>query len=229
MNFEQAYRFITDDEDWLKKIGFGAVLWLTGIGVIALLGWSMEIMRRVSTDEENPLPDWTEIGQYFVNGLKFFVLTFVWTLPAILFIFCASFSIIFTSAQFADPNDAVGLPILMMLCSFVVILVNMVFLALVAPPAMGLIAEGAPLASLFIPRASWDLAKANLGGYLLSAIIGNFVVNLLAMLGIFLCGIGFFFGGSFGYAFWAHLAGQAHAQAKSNLALAGDQPQSVIE
>ena len=81
----QALTYVFKDEQWVGKLAVGAVLSLGPlmiIGIFPLMGYLVEIVRRVSAGSEEPLPEWSNnLGTYFRQGfpVAFGVLT--WLLP----------------------------------------------------------------------------------------------------------------------------------------------------
>ena len=58
MDFGAAFSFMFDDEDWPKKLALASVLSLTVVGIFPVLGWGLEVVRRVAKGDPEPLPDW---------------------------------------------------------------------------------------------------------------------------------------------------------------------------
>ncbi|MGD2058732.1 MAG: DUF4013 domain-containing protein, partial [Anaerolineales bacterium] len=82
MDFGLAFSYVFEDEEWVKKLVITAIIAIIPIvGQIALLGWSLEITRRVIREEATPLPDWSDFGGLFTLGVKAFVVAFVFSLP----------------------------------------------------------------------------------------------------------------------------------------------------
>lgn len=59
------------------------ILSIVLIGLFFLLGYSVRISQRVMRKEPNPLPDWSDLGDLFVVGLKYAVLYLVYLLPVV--------------------------------------------------------------------------------------------------------------------------------------------------
>ena len=71
MNYGRAFTYVTEDPEWLKKVGIAMLVMLIPvIGQITVFGWSLEMMRRVIHEEPEVLPDWSEFGKYVGNGLR---------------------------------------------------------------------------------------------------------------------------------------------------------------
>jgi hypothetical protein len=92
MDFGKAFLFVTEDENWIKKIAIGAVLtlfvWLV-IPIFFIIGYQVAIMRRVLKKDPEPLPQWEEWGKIFMDGLVLFVAMFVYALPVVLLTLCS--------------------------------------------------------------------------------------------------------------------------------------------
>ena len=218
MDFGRAFTYITEDEDWLKKMAIGAVLLLTGVGSFALIGWMIEIVRRVADNDPEPLPGWESIGDYFMGGIRMFVVALVWSLPIILVSICFSVLMIMGGQQMDSDTFSI-ITVVTSLCIVLLALVYSLILMALYGPLMGQLADGREMNTLFSPAPSYALLRANLGGYVIAVLAGSFIASILASFGTILCGIGALFGATFGYAVFGHLVGQAHAQARGAASL----------
>lgn len=80
----QAIRFVFDDEQWVGKIGIGALISLLSVFIIPiplLVGWSVGTTRNVMEGEPRPMPPWEDWGRLFTDGLSVIAAQFVYTLP----------------------------------------------------------------------------------------------------------------------------------------------------
>jgi len=89
--FEEAIRYPWKGEDNLKNVAIGGVLTLLGVFLLPMffvLGYGLEVIRRVSDGDVAEPPAWEDWGTLFVDGLKVFVITVVYSLiPAAIFAF----------------------------------------------------------------------------------------------------------------------------------------------
>ncbi len=76
MNYSEALSFTFRDDEWLKKLGIGGVLALLSVYACLffilgffLMGYYIGVLRNVMKDEEKTLPDWSDMGKIFVDGL----------------------------------------------------------------------------------------------------------------------------------------------------------------
>ncbi len=84
MNLGKSFSYVFEDQKWIETILIGGLITLIPIlGQLYVAGFMVEAARRVVEGKEDLLPEWGEVGQKIVDGFKFFVITFVYALPAI--------------------------------------------------------------------------------------------------------------------------------------------------
>lgn len=216
MEFDKAFSFITEDEDWLKKVGIGALLLLVVIGGFAVLGWGIEIARRVANKEEKQLPDWDNIGEFFVTGLKACLVGVIWSIPIGIIAACVFTPLALLSETGED--WVTGVAIFANACFGLIAFVYGLVVGLISIPMGVQVGEGKSIGEVVNPASSFRLFRANIGGYIIAALVGGIIASLLSSLGVIVCVVGTYFGGAFGTAVYAHLIGQAHGKATENLA-----------
>lgn len=82
MDIGKAVGFVFEDEQWSSKLLLGAAVSLVPIfGSIAVTGYAIAVLRNVEAGKSRPLPDWDELGRYFVDGLIFWVATLIYSIP----------------------------------------------------------------------------------------------------------------------------------------------------
>src|SRR5512133_1584007 len=82
MDFGRAFSHATQDPEWMKKIGIaGLLMFIPIIGWFAVLGWGLEITRRVINNDPGTLPDWSNFTDHLVRGLKGIVVSIAFSLP----------------------------------------------------------------------------------------------------------------------------------------------------
>jgi len=82
MDVGKALGFVFEDEDWVTKILLGAALLLIPVfGIFVLLGYTIAVVRNVRAGELRPLPAWTDLGHFFMDGLMFWIASLVYALP----------------------------------------------------------------------------------------------------------------------------------------------------
>lgn len=87
MDIGRAIGFVFEDEEWLKKLLLGAVISLIPVfGWLAIMGYTIAVIRNVIDGHHRPLPDWSDLGRLFTDGLKLGVASFVYAIPFLIFI-----------------------------------------------------------------------------------------------------------------------------------------------
>ncbi len=207
MDFGLAFSYVFEDEDWLKKIALASLLCLTGIGIIPVLGWGLEVIRRVIKEEPEPLPDWSEFGQYFVKGILVVLVAFIYSLPIIVIGSCnagAGTLLGNTGEDFATP--AIWILTTCLSCLYIIYGLG---ISLVVPAALGNYAASGEFGSVFKLGKIFKIVKDNLGNYGL-VFLGMLLSNIIAPLGAVACGIGVAVTSAYAILFNSHLIGQAY-------------------
>ena len=87
MNVGEAIRFVFEDEEWLTKLLVGAAISIIPLfGGAALTGYAIAVLRNVEADSRRPLPTWDALGEFFVDGLLFWVATLIYSVPLLIFL-----------------------------------------------------------------------------------------------------------------------------------------------
>lgn len=163
MDFGQAFTFMFKDEEWIKKILLGILLSFVPIfGQFALMGYMLTIIHNVRNGEPRPLPDWSEVVQYFVEGLKLWVVNLVYSLPAL--VLACPLMLIGFLPMLAGDNDTVGVMtgILAIILCLPPILYGL-FLTLLSPALLIRLAETGDISACLRFKEVIRFAFANIG------------------------------------------------------------------
>lgn len=219
MDFGKAFSFMFDDEDWVKKLALASVLSLTVIGVIPVLGWGLEVIRRVVEGDPEPLPDWSNFGQYIVKGLLAGVTVFVYFLPVIILSSCNAGA--GTLMGNMDEDVAVPLIATLTICLSCVYILYSVAASLVIPAALGNYATTGEFGSVFKFGQIFRMVKDNIGNFGL-VFLGTLLADIIAPLGTIACVIGVAFTSAYAILFVSHLIGQAYKLAEPSKSVANE-------
>ena len=207
MDLGLAFSFVFEDEEWVKKVLIAAVLlFIPVIGWFAVFGWAIEITRRVIRQSEEPLPDWTEISDLFILGLKGFVISFVYSIPVMLL--SAPITIL---GWFEDLQ---GIVAFLSVCASCLTFIYSIILWVAMPAAFGILADSDNIGEAINPSKILELVRAAPGAYVM-ALLGIIIAGLVSSVGVILCFIGVFFTSAYAMAFTGHVYGQAYNQARA--------------
>lgn len=208
MDFVQAFTFPFQDQDWIKKLVItGLIALIPIIGWIAVLGWSLEVARRVIRAEAPVLPDWSNFGGNFGLGIKGTVISVVLSIPLIvLYLPVGVLPLLF------DENEVATVLTIVSICTGCLALLYSLVVMFTLPAAFGQLAATDSLAEAFKVGRLLNLIRAAPAAHLI-VILGLLVSGLVWPLGSIACGIGVLFTLAYSLAADGHLYGQAHVQA----------------
>lgn len=192
MDFGKAFVFMFEDPNWLRKLGIGTVVGLLGIifspvllGIpllLIVLGYTLDVLRNVMNDREDPLPEWEMWGDFLARGFKLLVAFFVWALPLILVAIPLAIGGALTDNNSGAAN---ALGVILIICSSCLMLLWGIFLTLLSPAIYVRIAGTDRLSAAFEFGKLWAFTRDNLGNVII-AIILVWVASLIAAIGAML-------------------------------------------
>lgn len=188
LDFGAPFGFFLRDKAWLKKVVLASLLTYTFIGISPVLGWTLEIIRRVGRGGEVELPEWTSLSRFWKEGVKCWFLNLGWLTPVILAILIIYFPILFLRSIGTNQLAVVELAVLGCMLTFI-IGYGMVVIFLL-PAALGILAETGSLRQAINPAHAWRLARAHLGPHLLVFVLFGLglttILSIVALLTLFL-------------------------------------------
>ncbi len=216
MDFAKPFTFVFEDQKWLEKIALVAIVSLIPIvGVLVLLGWGLEITRRVIRDEHPLLPE-LDFGKHLGDGFKGFVIGLVYAVPMIVL---AILSTVFGIALDNTYSDfARAILVLLMVCVVLLIALYGLALNLLAPAAYARFAATGEMSAAFQFGEVWRTVTGNLGGYVI-VLLATILCGFIAGLGSIACVVGVIFTYTYAAAALYHFYGQAYKQAQINRSL----------
>jgi hypothetical protein len=203
MNYSEALSFTFRDQSWLKKMAIGGLIafislyaglfFITGFFI---MGYYIGILRNVMKEEDRPLPEWSDLGKIFVDGI----------LGGIIFILY--FIIIGLISAIPITQVAMDPYILGVEKGLTIAVISMItLLALYIFINIGLMQFAATnnFASAFNMSGLFRLLKGNFGNFL-AIVIFSLILNGI----LFLAGLGIIspFTNFWGLVVQAHLFGQ---------------------
>jgi amino acid transporter len=84
MDVGKAFTFVFEDDEWISKLGIGAVLALVSFLIFPIFllgGYLVAVTRNVRKGVTQPLPHWDDWGQLFMDGLYIFLAQIIYSSP----------------------------------------------------------------------------------------------------------------------------------------------------
>ena len=208
MQFGKAFTYVFEDDDWIMKTIIAALVSLIPIiGQITVVGWGLEVTRRVIRQEEQVLPDWSDFGGHIVKGIVTWVIGLVYALPIILVWICPVIII----AAVPEEDTVVSL---VSVCFGCLTFLYVILLLFVLPAALGNYAAKDEIGAAFRFGEVFGLVRAAPGAYLLT-ILGALIAGvIISPLGIILCFVGVLWTQAYAVLINSHLWGQAYNEAQ---------------
>ncbi len=216
MNIGKAFTYVFDDPQWLQKTLFGALFQLLSIvlvGIPFILGYNVEIVRNVHRGDASPLPEWTNLGDKFSEGLKLLVVYVVWALPFILLYCCQmATSIGLTGVMGGSSNSdsagAIGaVAIIISLALNCVMGLYGIFLAVMIPAITAQFVRTGEIGAGIRFGEVIGILRRIPGPVIIVALLG-IVTGFITQLGVIACFIGLFFTAAYAGFVNSHLVGQ---------------------
>ena len=220
MDIGRSFTFITEDEDWLRKVLIGGLISLIPIvGQLYMTGYFLQVIKNTIEGREVPLPEVTEdFGQKLLKGLLATLIGLILFLPVIIVASVSGVGSALLGSAFESSNaaDAAGTAMALWgVCLGCVTLVLGLAISLFMPFALGKYAETEQFGDAFKFGEQFELLKANLGPTIIAILISIVAGIAAGIAGSILCGIGFFFTGFYAQLVTAFLYGTVYRQAKA--------------
>ncbi|MBN1315638.1 MAG: DUF4013 domain-containing protein [Anaerolineales bacterium] len=203
MNLQEAIRFPFRRDGWPSRIAIGGALYLVPfVGIFFLAGYMVELMRRITQGNPDPMPDWDNWGEKFKEGALAIALLLVWML--IFMVPLTIVSLIF-SAISSDFGQVMG---------FLFGIIGGIILMMLMPAFLGrFAATGSFKSGLQFPiilRLLIDHAGEYFGQCLLAVLFMLLALIILWIAGALVCGIGLIFTQFFWNLFQSFLMGKLY-------------------
>ena len=175
MDIGKAIGFVFEDEEWIKKLLLGAVITLIPIfGWLAMLGYTIAVIRNVVDGHPRPLPDWSDLGRLFTDGLMFWIASLVYSIPLLLFV--CPMMLVWVLPALAGRNEDLlvvlgGVAGLLSLALSCVAGVYGIILGLVVPVLQIRLAQTGELSACLKFGEVFRFAVANLGSLITSLLV----------------------------------------------------------
>jgi hypothetical protein len=208
LDMGRSFTYMFEDENWIMKIVIGGILlFIPIIGMLMVLGYMLEALKRSADGADVPLPEWDDFGGKFMKGLMVFLIGVVYSIPAIV-LWCCSFGLL---PLVGDSDTAGTMVSLLSSCGSCLVFIWSIVVAVIWPAALIRYAETEEFMSAFQFGELFSYIRANLANYIVALILIAVAV-FVAYIGLIACFVGVFFTMFWAYLVMAHLLGQVQRE-----------------
>lgn len=187
MDIAKAFTFVGEDDEWLVKMGIGAVISLFSFlffPAFLLAGYMVAVTRNVQNGLKQPLPEWDDWGRLFKDGLFVAIGQFVYTLPVWL-LSCVGVAATVGFSELdqfsADAATAiVGTTWAVLGCLMAIVLIAIFF---ISPAVIIQYVRYEEFGAVFRVGEVLAIARDNVGKIIM-AVVASFVASLVLSVGI---------------------------------------------
>jgi hypothetical protein len=192
-DFLRPFTYVFDDPRWLPKILLGGVFSLAAIflvGIFFIYGYLARLVRNVINGVQYPLPEWDDLGEYFSEGLKLFVVGLVYSIPVVAVVCLLVVPAVIAGGSDSDAVRSIGSAgAFFAWCLMFPVSLAM---ALWLPSALLAVVVTGEFSAAFEFANIWKFIRANIGNYLLAYVVW-LVARFAAGFGVILLCVGVLF------------------------------------
>jgi hypothetical protein len=195
-----ALTHVTKDPQWVKKVLIGGLLLIIPvIGGMILYGFGIRTARNVINGQDQPLPEWDDIGGDLGRGFFAIIGILIWGLPIWVLVICSQIA-----GSASDSMAALSLFINICL----VLPLYLIFFAFIFPTIIGRFAATGEFGSMLQFNEIIATIRSNGFGPYLMFLVLWIIAGIVASLGIIACFIGVLFTSAYAQYAIAHGVGQ---------------------
>lgn len=210
LDIDTAFRFSFKDPKWLEKYAVAALLTLTGIGMLPVIGWIVQMQHTLITTGKSELPTWERLGDFAKLGLKYFGLSLLFAIP----LYLMFIPLALLPALIEDQQAFIYVFSLVQLLFFALSIPFAIF----SPVLVGRFAETFSIRESLNLSELWRVFSANWLQFLGAILVGMVASMAASFVGLVLMCIGIWFTATIGMMITFHLYGQAYRNARAKLA-----------
>jgi len=182
------------------------------VGAFFVYGYLARLVRNVIEGQQNPLPEWDDLGDFFVEGFKLFLIGLVYSVP-IGILAAAVLVPALIAGNFGDNETLRALGGISVSCVWCLVVPLGLALAVWLPGALLMTVTSGQFSAAFEFRRIARFIRANAGNYVLAFVVW-LVARFAAGLGIMVLCVGVFFTMFWAFCVAAYAFGQVWRQAE---------------
>jgi uncharacterized membrane protein len=217
MDLARSFSYVTEDQEWWKKILLGGVISLIPIvGQIYLMGYALEALKNIIAGREVPLPEVTEdFGGKLLNGLLLSVIVFIYYLPVTVIGSASGIGSAIISGAVDDPDAVGAITGVWSACFGCISLIVGIAVGLLMPFVWSKYAETGQFEDAFKFGEIFQMLKNNLGDTFIVLIVNGVAGVLAFFIGVVFCLFGLLFTMFYVQLVTVFLYGALYRQAKA--------------
>ena len=181
MDIGRAFTYVFEDERWVTKTLIAVVVAILSILIIPLpllTGYMVAIARNVANGDEK-LPEWSDLGRLWMDGLAIIVANIVYTIPFWLI------PLILTLPSFMTNNENLGASLMSvgLVLSCILITIGVLLLLFISPALVVIYARTGEFGSLFQIGRILSFVRACINPILTALVIGILVSVVASIVG----------------------------------------------
>lgn len=184
-----AFTYQFKDSDWVTKALLGSLFVFLSFFIIPipfLIGYMIRNVKNVIDNKPNPMPEWQDLGDMYMQGLKYLLATLGYAIPILLIFFFILMMMIM--GFFIGDSEFALIPMLIIFPMQGLIGVYSILMALIAPVLYIKMAKGEPYRNLYDFKTIFKFIKNNFGHLLIVLVLSwaaGMIVNI-GMLALFI-------------------------------------------
>ncbi len=189
------------DPNWTKKLGIGFLLMISSLAVPFIPAWiatgyCYRIMRRILVENGEPsLPEWDDWGGLLSDGVKFWGVSILYSLPMLLFLFAGAVMmlvpvllsvLISTNRNLQTQWEIFPYLLLGLLIGFALIFLGLLIgsaLSLFQQAGLSHMARKGEFKAAFEIKGYWPILRAGLGPFLAVLLLASLFGAVIMMVG----------------------------------------------
>lgn len=204
MNYSRAFTYVFEDKNWLSKLLIAGLISLIPIiGQFYLLGWMVEIIRRVRAQRTDILPT-THFSYFLTLGLKAFVVCLIYSIPLILV--TSAITLIRGNSSYEGNSVTIVVTSYGFFGSLISLLIH-IAVAFLSTYGFIKLAETDQIKPCLDFKDAYNTIKENLSAFIIVELL-SVVASIISSAGMILCFIGIILTMPYGTAISGHLLGQ---------------------
>jgi hypothetical protein len=178
LDYSAPFTYFFKDKNWPRKFVIASLLTYTLVGAAPVLGWLIEIVRRVGQRQQPEVPELSDWKTLWKLGGQVAGVNALWSLPVLLAFILLYLPLIF--ARLIRPGLTLAVFGGMLACVLVFLLVYSIIYAFLFPAMQVLLARGCSTWQAADPLRLWKTVRPHFSRYLLVYLIaGLALLNLM--------------------------------------------------